>query len=126
VPQIQEAAELFALHRFVMSQHRMSGRKVVYDLKDAELYLRRTWRESFEKQAKFGRFTRDGERFAPTFKGAYLMTWALLPPMSWVRRNQMSARAQKIERQWRANQMAGQRAWDEARVVVKAESPSAI
>jgi len=123
VPQIQEAAELFALHRFVMSRHGMSGRKVVYDLKDAELYLRRIWREGFEEQSKFGRYARDGKRFVPTFKGAYLMTWALLPPMSWVRRSQMNARAQKIEGQWRANQMAGQRAWDEARVVVKAESP---
>jgi len=126
VPQIQEAAELFALHRFVMSQHGMSERKVVYDMKDAELYYRRTWRESFEEQSKFGRYARDGERFVPTFKGAYLMTWGLLPPMSWVRRGQMNGRAQKIVSEWKANQMAGQRAWDEARVVVKAESPLAI
>jgi len=126
VPQVQDAAELFALHRFVMSSRGMSGRKVVYDMKDAGLYLRRTWRESFEEQGKFGRYARSGDGFSPTFKGAYLMTWGQLPPISYIRNIQMKARAQKIVSEWKTNQNTGQRAWDEARVVVKAESPLAI
>lgn len=93
VPQIKEAAELWALHRFVMRKHAPSGRKIVYDMKDAEIYLRRIWRETFREQAKFGLYSEQGSQFKTTWKGAYRMTWALMWPMKGIRNSQMQARA---------------------------------
>ncbi|BCM91813.1 hypothetical protein IAD21_03689 [Abditibacteriota bacterium] len=125
VPQLKEAADLWALHRFVMRKHNPAGRKIVYDMKDAETYLRRIWREGFQEQAKFGRFTEKGSRFQPTWKGAYLMTWALMWPMKWIRESQMNTRAQAIIREWRGQPVSTHEgAFDENSVWIKAEAPA--
>ena len=122
VPKIQDAAPLWALHRFVMAKHNPQGRKVVYEMKDAERYLRRVWREGFLEQAKFGMFAERGAKFQPTFKGAYLMTWGLLWPMKPIREAQMNARAKTITAEWQGqSQTTRESAWDETRVFVQPE-----
>ncbi len=122
VPQIKEAAELWALHRFVMRKHNPQGRKIVYDMKDAEPYLRRVWREGFVEQAQFGMFAERGTRFLPTWKGAYRMTWGLMYPMKWVREAQLKSRAKEIIGERRGHAPSNEGAWDENRVWVKAEA----
>ncbi|RYX82815.1 hypothetical protein EON83_17770 [bacterium] len=126
VPQLTEAPELWALHRFVIRKHNPSGRKVVYDMKDAETYMRRIWRESFREQVQFGRFSDKGSRFQPTWKGAYLMTWGLMWPMKWIRESQMNSRANAIVAEWRGQPVSAiEGAFDENSVWIKAETPVA-
>lgn len=127
-PQLKEAADLYALHRFVMRKHGVSGRKLVYDAKDAASYLRRIWRESFEEQVGFGRFRFNGQQFVPTVKGAYLMAWGQMWPMTMVIRARLNAQSKAIIAEWRS---AGQSAasplpdgpFDEARVKIQPEAP---
>ena len=127
VPQVTEAAELWALHRFVMRQHNPSGRKIVYEMKDAETYLRRVWREGFQEQSKFGMFTERGTHFKPTWKGAYRMTWGLMWPMKWIRESQMQKRAQAIVAEWKGQSASvRESAWDENKVWVKSEAPATV
>lgn len=101
VPQIKDAAELWSVHRFVMRKHDAQGSKVVYDVAQAEAYLRRIWRQGFEEQTKFGRYSFDGQHFRPSLQGAYGMTWPLMWPCSAIRKSQMEARAEQLVREWK-------------------------
>jgi hypothetical protein len=40
--------------------------------------------------------TKDGEAFVPTLRGAYLMTWGQLPPVSWVRKLRIGRHAARL------------------------------
>ncbi len=127
-PQLQGAAELYALHRYVMRKHGAQGRKVVYDAKDATSYLRRIWRESFEEQVGFGRFRFNGREFVPTVKGAYLMAWGQMWPMTMWIRARMNAQSRAIVSEWKSAGQSGasafsEAAFDESRVKIQPEAP---
>lgn len=98
VPQVKEARELYRVHRYVMRKHGATGgaaEKVTYPPGGAENYLRRVWRESHDEQVGFGRFNYNKAKdvYTPTWKGAYLMTWRLLWPISRIVRARMNRNA---------------------------------
>jgi hypothetical protein len=84
-----DATELYRLHRHVMAAHNFDGPREVYPLDDALEWLTdHAFERMYEANAARGWLvrTRDGEAFVPTLYGAYLMTWGLIPPLSWVRK----------------------------------------
>ncbi len=105
VPQIKEAAELWSLHRFVMRKHDAQGEKLVYDIAHVRAYFGRIWRESFEEQVGFGRYNFNGKQFVPSFKGAYLMCWGIMWPMSAIRQAQLKSKSAAIVSEWKAGAM---------------------
>jgi hypothetical protein len=126
VPEIEVPSELWALHRYVMRKHNPQGRKLVYDIQQVDAYFHRMWREGFEEQVKFGRYTLDGTIFRPTFKGAYLMGWGLMWPMVWIRKILMKSQAAAIIKEWKAANILNDSPFDETRVVVVPESLSVL
>ena len=112
VPQITEARELYRVHQYVMRKHGVTGAadKMTYPPGGAENYLRRIWREGHEEQVAFGRFNYNKEKdvFTPTWKGAYLMTWRMLWPVSRFVRARMNRQAREVvaEMQGSANESA--------------------
>lgn len=124
VPSVKDAAELWALHRYVMRKHGAKGRKLVYDIKDTLAYFRRIWRESFEEQVGFGRYTFNGTHFQPSFLGAYIMTWGLMWPMVWIRTAQMKARAAAIVREWKQSSESplAESPFDDSRISIVPET----
>lgn len=101
VPQIKEARELYRVHLYIMRKHGVTSDaagKVTFPPGGAENYLRRIWRESHDEQVAFGRFNYNKTKdvFTPTWKGAYLMSWRFLWPVSRIIRAKMNRRAQEI------------------------------
>ena len=101
VPQIKDARELYRVHRYMMRKHGVTGgasEKVTFPPGGAENYLRRMWRESHDEQVGFGRYNYDQSKdvYTPTWKGAYLMSWRFLWPVSRIIRAQMNRRAARV------------------------------
>ena len=98
VPQVQNSADLLRVHRFMLRKHNAQGQPVTYPPGGARNYLLRVWREGFEEQVKFGRFQHraGNDTFVPSWKGAYLMTWGELWPVTVIRRQQMLRRAAEV------------------------------
>ena len=98
VPQVKETANLLRVHRYMVRKGAPTGKPMVYPPGGARNYLLRIWREGFEEQVKFGRFEyhKRNDTFTPSWKGAYLMTWGILWPWGWIRKQQMEARAREV------------------------------
>jgi hypothetical protein len=105
-----DAAELYRLHRHVMAAHGSDGPREVYPFADAlEWLAEHAFERLYEANAAGGWLarTRDGAAFVPTLLGAYLMTWGLLPPVSWVRRWRLARRAARLLAELRRSDAAG-------------------
>ena len=50
-----------------------------------------------ERQRRLGLYVRDGEVYRPTLRGAYLMTWRLLPPLKGMRAARNARALQELE-----------------------------
>ena len=129
LPSVQDPRLLYQIHRWVMSRKKPAGSKVTYRENEAINYLTRAVIEECEGQVRFGRlklqsegaypsaplppvvpgnekFNSGGAVYRPTVKGAFLMTWGLMWPISWIRKALMKAREQAILRAFRATQGA--------------------
>lgn len=125
VPSVQDVHLLYQIHRWAMSRKRPSGSKITYRDGEAIDYLQRVMIESYDEQVRFGRLKLEsagaglsaplppvvpdakkldsGEGvYRPTVKGAYLMTWGLLWPVSWIRKAMMKSQEQATLRAFRA------------------------
>jgi hypothetical protein len=87
-PQVHDLRQLYTIHRLRVqrSTHTACGRLVPQEQDAIELVRRDTSRE-YEWLVEAGYHWLDAraERYRPTLKGAYLMTWKLLPPVKQVR-----------------------------------------
>jgi hypothetical protein len=104
VPSVTDPRQLYALHRFVIARANVAGRPVTFDQSTAADHLNAERRETLTAQVRSGRFywnTAD-DTYRRTLKGAYLMTWSLMWPISIFRRRAMERRAGQILREFRA------------------------
>jgi hypothetical protein len=103
-PKVQDPAELYRLHQFVMAQNPPAEPKVKYDYNESPpAFIKRVMCESYEKQVKRGWLTYSAAdaSFRPSFVGAYLMVWGLLWPISMIRMAMRSAEEAKLLAQFR-------------------------
>lgn len=106
-PSVADPAELYELHKFVMAKHAPSGRKTMFEPGKAIEFLKKSALiESYDEQVRMGflKYDAAAEAYRPTVKGAYLMTWGLLPPFKGMR---MAAMKRKEERILKEFEQAG-------------------
>jgi hypothetical protein len=95
---------LYALHRFVIGRNNVSGRPLSTVENDAGAWLAKEHVGSLDGQVRRGRYylSKRTNEYRPTLKGAFLMSWGLMWPMSFFRRSAMHRRARKILQEFRA------------------------
>jgi hypothetical protein len=104
VPMVSDSRELFDLHRYVMSKHRPSGRKTLYEPGTAREYLVEFgFFRTYQGQARRGwlYYSEAEDVFRFTLKGAYLVTWGLLPPIKTLRWAALHRRATRLLHEFR-------------------------
>lgn len=102
-----DTAELLRLHRFVMRAHEDGSEPWVFPPGGGVEYLREyAFERSFDAQVARGWLyrSRDGRYYHPTVMGACLMSWGLLPPVSWVRRWRVKRQGEAALREMRQSQ----------------------
>lgn len=106
---VTDTAELYRLHRHVMAAHAAAGKRELYpDDPDAaaDWLSWHAFERLYERLEERGwlRRTRDRRTFVPTVKGAYLMTWGLMPPVTWVRKWLTARHAARLVADMRASE----------------------
>jgi hypothetical protein len=104
VPMVKDCRELFDMHNYVIGKHAISGRKVLYEPGKALEYLTEfTFSQSYDGQARRGLlyYDEDEDVYRFTIKGAYWVTWGLLPPMKTLRLAALNRRARSILSEFR-------------------------
>jgi hypothetical protein len=108
LPMIRKADRLYRLHQALEKRHGSKERKIlrVEDefRGDAVAYLSRAMVEELEAQIETGYMylSQNEGLYRPTWKGAFLMTWALLWPFSAMRRWLRDREAQRLLRELEA------------------------
>ena len=108
LPMIRKPDRLYQLHQAAATRHNPSSRKVLrleQEFRgDAVAYMARAMVEELEGQIQTGyMYLSPGENvYRPTWKGAFLMTWALLWPFSAIRRARRDAKARRMLRELQA------------------------
>lgn len=104
-PQVSSVGKLDRLHCRLVERYGPSRRKVVTLLDqfggDLERYVRWALVDSYRKQERTGylTFSEEGGCWRPTVKGAYLMTWSQLWPMSAILKHRIRREAQRLLRE---------------------------
>ena len=95
LPNIENPHELYALHLRRMAAVNAPVEPLPPPGMEMPVQVRRMV-ESLEDQVGFGRLYLDCKlnMYRPTWKGAYLMTWGLLPPMKSLRESRERAKSQ--------------------------------
>ena len=77
----KDPRRLYAIHRKLLERH--GGTKQPSPAREGLVqYLVASVQREHRAQEEAGYFRLSGENFVPTLKGAFLMTWKLLPPLS--------------------------------------------
>ncbi|HZN38019.1 MAG TPA: hypothetical protein VFD82_04405 [Planctomycetota bacterium] len=95
-PQVQDCALLYRIHQALVQ--RASGRKKPLPRQDGwDALLREAMVREMTSQIEPGylRLSPTGELYTPTWKGAFLMTWKLLPPVKGILLRARARRAEK-------------------------------
>jgi hypothetical protein len=94
---------LYALHRFVLGRNNVSGRPISTVENNAAAWLAKEHAGSLDGQVRCGRYylSKRTNEYRPTLKGAFLMSWSLMWPMSFFRRSAMHRRARRILQEFR-------------------------
>lgn len=97
LPNIENPHELYAIHLKRMAAINSSTEPLPAPGTEMAVQVGRMV-ESMEDQVGFGRFylDRNLNMYRPTWKGAYLMTWGLLPPMKALRESKERAKGQTV------------------------------
>jgi hypothetical protein len=92
-PEVADPKVLYRIHQLRCAAHGSAPRAFPVE-GDEVAYLARGMAEFFEIHVGTGylRVVEPGRLFRPTAKGALLMTWRLLPPMTWIARWRRSQR----------------------------------
>ncbi len=102
LPMIRNSERLYQLHQAAAKRHdQSSGKTLRLDDEfrgDAVAYMARAMVEELEGQIETGYMYLSANEgvFRPTWKGAFLMTWGLLPPASTIRQMRRNARARQL------------------------------
>lgn len=99
-PDVRGADLLYRIHCEMVRRHAPEAQKSLPAPGQEVAHLRASWTKDLERQADVGYMQLDaaGGVYRPTLPGAFLMTWKLLPPVSWIRRLRMKREAGEILR----------------------------
>jgi hypothetical protein len=104
-PQVRSIGELDRLHRRLLEREAPASRKTVTLLDqfhgDLVAYFRWALTESYRKQESTGYLRRreEADHWRPTVKGAYLMTWSQLWPMSAIARARIRGHGRRLQQE---------------------------
>lgn len=105
-PSVTKTSELYRLHQYMMAQHEPSTEKVVFESGTELEYIREAvFNEMYQKQVERGSlyYNANEDAYRLTMKGAYLITWGLLPPFKWIREASLRRREASILREFRSS-----------------------
>lgn len=89
-PGIRDFALLYRFHRARVDRDRGRRTATLDHVKDARTRMENEWTETFQRLIGAGYYSLDQTRqkYVPTLKGAFLMTYRLLPPFKQIQRFQ--------------------------------------
>jgi len=99
VPTVDDPAELYELHRFVLKKHDVRSSKTLYEPGRALDYLARfALVKSYEEQVNRGWLWYDeaDDAYRMTILGSYMICWGLLQPFKAFRRLALQSRERRI------------------------------
>jgi len=99
VPSIESADELYRIHQFMIDARGVYGTKLVYEKGKALDYLANVvFIKTYERQVERGLMWHNSRHgvYRFTIKGAYLVTWGLLPPFKALRMAVMRRRGARL------------------------------
>jgi hypothetical protein len=100
-PGIRDFALLYRFHRARVERDR-AGRTATLDrVKDARTRMENEWTETYHRLIGAGYYSLDltRQQYVPTLKGAFLMTYRLLPPFKQIQRFQRDRAAERTLRE---------------------------
>lgn len=109
-PMVSDADRLYRLHQALADEYTTGGGKILrLDEEfggDALAFQRASETEACESQVECGRYykSRDGNAYLPTWNGAYLMTWGMLPPIKQIRKIAHTIAATRLLRKLESHQ----------------------
>ena len=100
-PGVRDLALLYRFHRARVERDRNGRQATLQRVKDPVSRMQSEHAETYERLVKAGYYTLNGlsESYVPTLKGAYLMTYRLLPPFKQIQRIRRNALANRTLRQ---------------------------
>ena len=101
-PSVDDPLQLYTLHQQAMTEVAPHGKKVLPPEGGEVDYLSSALVEDYERQCSLGMLYLDraAAAYRPTLKGAFLMTWGMLPPMKQIRSAKMNRTAERRLDQW--------------------------
>jgi hypothetical protein len=100
-PGIRDFALLYRFHRARVDRDR-AGRTATLDrVKDARTRMQNEWTETYQRLIGAGYYSLDEtrQRYVPTLKGAFLMTYRLLPPFKQIQKFRRDRLAERTLRE---------------------------
>lgn len=100
-PGVWDVGNLYRFHRARVDRDSGVRRPTLQRVRDPLTRLQLEHRETYERLVKAGYFTLDAtaQRYLPTLKGAYLMTYRLLPPFKSIQNMMKDSRANRALKQ---------------------------
>ena len=100
LPHVKDADALHGIHQEMLRRRKTQAAKVIPEPGRELEHLREGWARDLERQAERGYLVRSERQgvYRATWKGALLMTWKLLWPVSAVRRSRLRREAEAAAR----------------------------
>src|SRR5262249_41437145 len=105
VPMLTDLRKLYDLHQFVINKHAIRGRKILFAPGEELSYIARYAIElPYEEKAARGWMYYDqaSDAYRPTVRGAYRITWGLLPPFKTIRISALNREAAAVLQEFEA------------------------
>jgi hypothetical protein len=96
--QVRDPHRLYRIFRALLRRRFGSSTLQPRDLSDPARFLAQSYNieHRWQVEAGYQRFDAKARRFRPTLKGAFLMTWKLMPPIAQLRRGALRKRARAL------------------------------
>jgi hypothetical protein len=98
-PEIRDARHLYRAHRRLIERHAPGVESFLPCEGNEVLQVAHSITKELREQAEFGLLYLDAKRdlYRPTWKGAALMTWQLVPPVRAIRRARLRSSARRLQ-----------------------------
>jgi hypothetical protein len=100
-PGIWDVSLLYRFHRARVERHRAGRTAILERIKDPYVRMQLEHTETYERLVRAGYYVLDPMReyYVPTLKGAFLMTYRLLPPFKQIQKTRKDRRADRALRE---------------------------
>jgi hypothetical protein len=98
LPGVEDVSRLLRVHRALAEREGGAAAAVLPDVGDPAAFLSAQQKREFEEQVATGYYTHDEAEdvYRPTWKGACLMTWKLLPPWKQIAEGRVRREAERL------------------------------